>query len=307
VADDLLPDLDTPRKAPRIALHRDITAGGAFTTIAWACLDHMAHNETVFLRTRDPEALHQLRVGARRLRSAFSLFRQILREDPQALRLKAELRAQALPLGRLRDLDVLLESVFDPETADIDPAAATMRAELLLEQKVASDEAAAILDSVAWRRLIGEITAWLHDGKWARKANHKRRDQSARRLARQSLGRFLGRVDTLGTDLAQRTPRERHQVRIEGKKLRYGSEFLGSLFPDRAVDHDDLVLALSQMQEHLGRLNDIATAREYWQRTGHDEPAWMAHDEAANLAAAVVDRDTVLATAPFWIKPTSTS
>lgn len=278
------------------------TAGEAFATIAWSCLDHLAHNEAVFLRTRDPEALHQLRVAARRLRSAFSVFRPVWRSDPEGARLKAELRAQALPLGRLRDLDVLLESIFDEEAAATAPALRDMRDQLNAQQSPASDDAAAILESVAWRQLISELTHWVQDGAWRRDKKNRRRDRSARSQARRSLGRLRDYVVTQGAGLPDRSPAERHQVRIEGKKLRYGSEFLGSLFPDRAPDHAALVEALEGLQEHLGLLNDIATARAYWAQTGLPEPGTFAADEAAALENAVRDYDRIVAIAPFWSK-----
>ena len=127
--------LDRPLKAPAIVIAKGATAGEAFVTVAWSCLNHLAHNEAVFLATRDPEALHQLRVAARRLRSDFSVFRPVWRMDSAGGRLKADLRARALPFGTLRDLDVLLESVFHEAAASSDPALRAMREQLIREQE----------------------------------------------------------------------------------------------------------------------------------------------------------------------------
>ena len=142
----------------------------------------------------------------------------------------------------------------------------------------------------------------MQDGAWRRDKKNRRRDRSARSQARRSLGRLREYVVTHGVGLPDRTPAERHQVRIEGKKLRYGSEFLGSLFPDRAPDHAALVAALESLQEHLGLLNDIATARAYWAQTGLPEPGTFAADEAAALENAVHDYDRIVAITPFWSK-----
>jgi len=54
------------------------------------------------------------------------------------------------------------------------------------------------------------------------------------------------------------------------------------------------------MQEHLGTLNDLATARTYWSRTLLPEPSFIAEAEAAHLSAAVVARAEVLDVPPFW-------
>lgn len=292
--------LDRPLKAPAIVIAKGATAGEAFVTVAWSCLNHLAHNEAVFLATRDPEALHQLRVAARRLRSDFSVFRPVWRMDSAGGRLKADLRARALPFGTLRDLDVLLESVFHEAAASSDPALRAMREQLIREQAVASEQAARSLESVAWRRLVSELTHWVQQGSWSRAKKNPERDRSAKYQARRSLGRLRDRVDHLGTDLAERSPAERHQVRIEGKKLRYGAEFLGTLYPKKTLEHDALIAALQSMQEHLGTLNDLATARIYWSRTMLPEPSFVAEAEAAHLSAAVVARSEVLDVPPFW-------
>ena len=52
---------------------------------------------------------------------------------------------------------------------------------------------------------------------------------------------------------------ERHQVRIEAKKLRYALDFLGSLWPPEALH--DLTEALVQAQELLGQMNDRVSAQ----------------------------------------------
>jgi CHAD domain-containing protein len=64
--------------------------------------------------------------------------------------------------------------------------------------------------------------------------------------------------------LAQLEPEPRHQLRIEIKKLRYAVEFLSSLTTgDRALQRQKaFVSALEEMQERLGELNDVETARE---------------------------------------------
>lgn len=291
--------LDLPSKAAEITLAKGDTATDAFITIAWSCLDHLAHNEAVFLRTRDPEALHQLRVATRRLRSAFSLFRPVWRGDSEAARLKADLRRMALPFGRLRDLDVLLAGPFD-EQAAAEPAVAAVRELLLAEQRQAGDAAVAVLESVAWRRLITAVTHWLQDGRWRRSGHKRHQSRSAKMQARAALDTYRRRVRSMGNGLAKRSAVERHRVRIEAKKLRYGTDFLGSLFPNRAREHDEMAQALEQLQEHLGHLNDIATARRYWTKTGLPEPASFAQEEQASLAAAVKDRKAILAVRPFW-------
>ena len=61
----------------------------------------------------DPEGVHQVRVGVRRLRSAFALFRDLL-PDESLEGLRGELRWLGGELGPARDLDVFLTGTLEP-------------------------------------------------------------------------------------------------------------------------------------------------------------------------------------------------
>ena len=52
---------------------------------------------------------------------------------------------------------------------------------------------------------------------------------------------------------------ERHQVRIEAKKLRYALDFLASLWPPERLS--ELTEALVQAQDLLGQMNDRVSAQ----------------------------------------------
>ena len=61
----------------------------------------------------DPEGVHQMRVGLRRLRAAMSLFSRILR-DPETAALKDELKWLTGELAPARELEVLMTRVVAP-------------------------------------------------------------------------------------------------------------------------------------------------------------------------------------------------
>src|SRR5262249_47797570 len=63
-------------------------------------------NMVVMRQLDNPEGPHQLRVGLRRLRSAFSMFRPVL-ASPEMKRLGDEARWLGQEVGHLRDLDVV--------------------------------------------------------------------------------------------------------------------------------------------------------------------------------------------------------
>ncbi len=89
--------LDPPRasvKAGDMDLERKSSTARAFQAIGRACLLHYAQNEPLLRERRSPGALHQARIGLRRLRAAVSLFSPLLR-DPQSLAMRADLKRLA--------------------------------------------------------------------------------------------------------------------------------------------------------------------------------------------------------------------
>jgi CHAD domain-containing protein len=71
------------------------------------CLRHYRLNEPLLLERRDPEALHQCRVALRRLRSALSLFADLL-QDEHSRRLRTALKHAASAFGSARNIDAFL-------------------------------------------------------------------------------------------------------------------------------------------------------------------------------------------------------
>lgn len=98
-----------PTKAPALLLSPRIGGGQAFETVARLCLEHADANEPLVDVHGDHEAVHQFRVAYRRLRSLFSLAREVSQTDPEAARIKANLRELTVAFGPARDLDVFRE------------------------------------------------------------------------------------------------------------------------------------------------------------------------------------------------------
>src|SRR6201987_5603850 len=84
----------------------------AFKIIGLACLKQIIDNETALARG-DPEGVHQMRVGVRRLRAAISLFKGLL-HDRQTAAIKDELKWLAGEIGPGPELDVLVHRVVAP-------------------------------------------------------------------------------------------------------------------------------------------------------------------------------------------------
>src|SRR5579859_1327131 len=102
-----------PVKAKPPLLHRAMEADEAFRLIAASAISHLSVNGDYLKRTGDPEAVHQMRVGLRRLRAAMTMFKPLL-GDPVSQSLRSELRWLQQTLGAARDWDVLLADTVAP-------------------------------------------------------------------------------------------------------------------------------------------------------------------------------------------------
>ena len=301
-----------------------IAAGEAFARIAMGCLHHLRLNETVFLHGRDPEALHQMRVALRRLRSAFTLFKAMLRHDATAEHLRREIKRVTEPFGTARNLDVFLSETLRTEIERRldEPGLHELRERLTADRDRAYGAVLDILASPAWRLLLLDLVAWIEAGAWRDGKGPPHRDEPARAFAEAVLDRLRRRIRKQGRHLAKLEDEDRHQVRIEAKKLRYGAEFFAPLFPDKKAEkrHKAFVGALSDLQDHLGALNDLATAHEIAGGlvSAHDEArtgpaptgaalfaAGLATADAEARAGRLLDKaeealDELLDVRPFW-------
>lgn len=283
-----------PSKAGAVALPEAATGGEAFRLIALACLRHLRLNEDVWRATRDPEALHQMRVALRRLRTAFSLFKPMLAVDARAGALSDEIRRATEPFGRARNLDVFLGTTLPAEIArrPDEPGLPALRARLEAGRDRAHDAVGAVLEAPEWRGLLLDLAAWIETGPWRGGAS-KLRDAPARDIATAVLERLRRRIAKRGRRIDRLDPEVRHRVRIAGKKLRYGAEFFAGLYPGRKARqrHKAFGAALSDLQDHLGSLNDLATAHAVMAGLA-DETGSDALDGPAAFAAGLAAADS---------------
>ena len=279
-------------KAEPLHLSKSMTAAEAFQRIGHTCLRHFGLNAPLIVAQRAPDALHQARVALRRLRSALSLFKDLV-AHPSTEALTIELRELASALGEARNLDVYLSgSAREEARRDGDePGLAAFLAELERRRTAAYDAVVAHLESPRHRSLMLRLLEWLEAGPWLTDGDHHRaalRSEPVRVAAARILNKRRRRVKRQGRHLAALDPHARHRVRIEAKKLRYAAEFFAGLArsPKRAKRHARFVAALEDLQEHLGALNDIQTGHEIALSFGTGEGETV---PSAALPAAHID------------------
>ena len=282
-------------KATEVPLEATMTAATAFRQIAWSCLNQFRQNEDLLATTRMAEPLHQARVALRRLRSAFSIFRPMLGDSGADLR--EGLRELASELGQGRDLDVLLLR------APQGPLGTRIRH----AREAAHDAVAEVLASDRTRVLVLDLAAWLHAGDWLRdEARATLREEPVTIFAQDALFRYRRKVKKGGKGLATLPDEVRHDLRKDAKKLRYAAEFFTPLFAAEAAKrHRTFLGALETLQDHLGDLNDLATAPELLHRLGiRDEPGaadLLAKGRRKRLLREAEDAyDELIDAKPFW-------
>jgi triphosphatase len=251
-----------PVKAVSIALRPETDWAQAFRVIARACLYQLAANEAALLRN-DSEAVHQMRIGLRRLRAAISVFKDMLK-GAETLAIKSELKWLTEELGPARELDVFMKRV-NKAAKENGPNKSGFNAiieDFSKRRARALDQARQAVASARFRKLILDISAWIEIGDWIRKDDELSctlRDRPVADAAAEELSRRRRKIRKAGKRLAALEARPRHKLRIKGKKLRYATEFFASVFPGKKPGQrrDIFVVKLKELQDALGVLNDI--------------------------------------------------
>jgi CHAD domain-containing protein len=208
-------------------------------------------------RGDDSEAIHDLRVGIRRLSAALAAWEPLLRPGPRA-RARRMLRRVRQALGPAREAEVLL--------ADLEPR---LRAATPADRLVTVD----VLRRLERRVLLGRTRA-------IRLARNERLERIARRVRRSAddlserLGhrpsivlegmQWLAKVGTQALracDDAAREPEDAvlHRARIALKKWRYAAECFAAVGIPTASPEPGVMRVI---QEALGEVHDRAALRE---------------------------------------------
>lgn len=276
-------------KAGPVLVSAEMTVAEGFATIVQSCIRHFRLNEPLVLKQRDADALHQARVAMRRLRSAFSLFRPAI-SDREFRRLREELRWFTGQLGEARNLDVYLQR-----------DASKHERKLRLEQREeAYDRVVEALNSTRFRLLLIDLMAWVTLGKWRERGKTSR---PVAAFAEKRIGRLWLRICG-HDDLRVMDDEERHQLRIEVKKLRYALDFVGSLHERVAPRQKRFTKAIGALQEALGRLNDIVNARRLvGSPEVTDDRRLPSEEEVRCLKEAIKYFNRLKLTGPYWSDP----
>lgn len=247
----------------------------ALKLIGRTCLAHLLANQACLLENGDPEAVHQARVALRRLRSALSLFKSML-NDPESEAVRSGLRWMQQCLGATRDHDVLLADIIVPleRLYHSEPGYDALTTEIGRRRQEAFDAMRDQLKTPRFAQCLVRLACWIEEVA----QDHPLKQAPLRTLALATLARRYRRVRKRMMHFHALDETGRHACRIEVKKLRYALDFCSGLLADRRARKFSAQLA--SLQDCLGRLNDIATARQSLQQialsSGVAEIGWAA-------------------------------
>lgn len=209
------------------------------------------------LESGDPDAIHDMRVATRRIRSTLQAFEGAEVFDDRTLRsLRKRLGAVADMLGEIRDPDIFLERVRKWVGADA-------QRERDVEE---------LRDLLAARRLAGyeRLMARLNKRKHAKLLAKVERfvaepaqlaDGQGCALTRHYIGSALWpryeRVLRYETDIVDAEPPTLHQLRIACKRFRYALEIFATMLGGGVTP---VRKALTAAQSHLGDIQDLSVA-----------------------------------------------
>ncbi len=295
----LVGGLIVPAPPAPIVLTRDLSTTQALDVIVRSCGQQVLDQVDPLLATRDPAALHDMRVGIRRLRAALSLLRRPLGDGEKIAWVSIEARDLAAPLGHARDLDVAVRDHGERLTG-------SSRRKLLVLREGAYDEALAVVSSDRWHDLTAHLDRFLR-----RIHDEVPVDPPIAEAAGEALDRRFRRVSRRGAHIERSHAPERHKVRIEAKKLRYGAQFFSSLYavaPGSAPaagsaagsGAEEFAASVAALQDALGDLRDVHLTRHLLELVGATPPDV---DTAPLVARAVAAHADIVARGPFW-RPT---
>jgi CHAD domain-containing protein len=247
--------------AEPIELQSGMSAGEAFRAIARSTVRHMAANVDA-VRDGDPEGIHQMRVGLRRMRTATSIFAH-LRPRQRTGRVQDELKWLSRELASARELDVFVKQEIVRRRNGLVPR----RGGEAIEKEFAAKRAEAFacagkaVTSKRGRTLLVEVVKWIE---MSNGRAQKAAQIPAVTFCSEVLDRRLKKIRKLGGELENLSPSDRHKFRIRVKELRYAAQFFDSLFPDERERKQLARLSrhLRKTQDALGGLNDFVAHRK---------------------------------------------
>jgi CHAD domain-containing protein len=276
---------------PRVTLEADERADRAAGRILEALLDVIEANLPGAVADIDSEFLHDLRVSVRRTRSLLRQLRAAFPADPLQ-HFRAEFRWLQGVTGPSRDLDVYVLE-FDEFSATLPeqrrPELGPLR-ELLVERRVRERRRMVrALRSERTRRLLTDWRLFVTGLEEPGAAAGPAAEYPVGQIASARIAKVYRRIVKAGKRIDDSSqPQALHELRKQGKELRYLLEFFAGLYPAHVTK--PMLRTLKALQDMLGRFQDREVQAQLIRSLG--EEVRTLDDGAAALLAMgqLVDR-----------------
>ncbi|MFE2554569.1 CHAD domain-containing protein [Streptomyces sp. NPDC059352] len=216
-----------------------------------------------------PDAVHQMRVACRRMRSAFKTYREVLDRavtDPVG----AELKWLAGELGVARDQEVMSERLRDrvdalPRTLRLGPVRGRLRTWSAARARDGRRRTLAALESARYLALLDTVDELLADPPLRKAAARDARTVLARAVLKDH-DRLAARVDrALALDPGRDLDVALHEARKAAKRARYAAE---AARPTLGKPARKFAKRVKSVQSLLGEHQDGVVAREALRELG---------------------------------------
>jgi CHAD domain-containing protein len=260
-----LPKRPSAADVIRVAIQRDVAR-------------IVANEPLVRLRAtigKDDTAVHQMRVGCRRLRSDLRTFATLL-DRPWASQVRSELGWLADALGAARDAEVLRARLrrtagADPLVPLDDASVARLDADLAARHEDAMQALDKVMGEERYGRLLDALLAAATEPRLSRRAADPAETVLPNLVGRPWRtfafgGNGVAGAGQLDADSPDQTW---HAVRINGKRARYAVEAVANVLGGEAAA---LANALADVQDLLGEHQDAAVAAQTWLAIANADP-----------------------------------
>jgi len=242
-----------------IRLTNRMSAPEATNIIFINLLEIIRKNEIGVIKDIDIEFLHDFRVAIRRTRSALGQIKGVLDENV-VVKAKESFSSLGRSTNKLRDMDVYL--LREDQYKLMVPVELKKYLnpffEALNEQrKTELQSLVKLLKSTKYKRILSEWESFLKNMKIEDRENTSSVKDLAKKIIKKRNKKILEfgqKILITGSDDLL------HQLRIEGKKLRYLLEFFQSLFSPEKIQL--LIRKLKLLQDNLGDFNDLVIQQE---------------------------------------------
>ena len=244
---------------------KELRKGSAGQLLQTHLAEHIArlHTQDAAVRTGEAEGVHQLRIAARRLRSALVTCRPLLDREATDL-VRDELRWLGEAFAPARDAQVLREHLRDElaqQPADLVVGAAASRIDdqLSADFQTGRERALECLDSDRYLHLLDALDEFVASPPFTDDADEPAKKVLPRLLARdvRRLRREVGAIDSAEDSTARDIAF--HEARKKAKRLRYAAEMAKPVLGKRARS---LTKAAKKIQTALGLHQDSVVARQ---------------------------------------------